>query len=100
MYENLVRANNRIADFFDLLKERSHTLNPDYPWRDEIEGDPFDMLHALTASIEGTNAANSDMHEFIKFLSTKYNFHVQNEWKQFAKSDKGQELGIYVPKNE
>lgn len=99
-YENLVQANKRITDFFDLLKERSHTLNPDFPWREDNEGDPFDMLWSLTATIEGTNAANTDLHELINFLSVKYNFHVQNEWRQFAKSDKGQELGICFPKNE
>ena len=79
----LVKSKNdpslsRVVDLLSLLHERSAELNPDYP---NDKYDSFSYLHALTASLEGTDKANQSCHRFIKVLREKLGLSVEESIK-------------------
>lgn len=59
-------TDNRPMVFLGLLNERARELAPDYPFSDK--SDAFDLLWAITSSLEGTNLANDDCHAEITRL--------------------------------
>lgn len=79
----LVREKNdpslsRVVDLLSLLHERSKELVPDYP---NETHDSFSYLHALTASLEGTDKANESCHRFIKVLREKLGMSIEESIK-------------------
>jgi hypothetical protein len=54
------------------LKERARELCPDYPNVDRELGE-HEYLWAITTSLEGTRAANDDLHELIAELQRCHN---------------------------
>ena len=57
-------------DFIKHLEQRAKELAPDYPY---LQNDEYEYLWALTSSLEGTRAANKDLHKAIKFLLERSN---------------------------
>jgi hypothetical protein len=55
---------DRLDAFFEHLKNRAHELASDYPWKGTE--DAWEFLYAITATLEGTNAANEDLHHLLE----------------------------------
>lgn len=56
--------------FHNQLIKRARELCPDYPGIKGLD-DPFELLWAITGSLEGCRLANEDLHKLLSVLQDK-----------------------------
>jgi len=70
-------TDGRPATFLQHLRARAKELAPDYPWSKD---DAFEWLWAITATLEGCEMANNDLHARVKELEEKLEERNRKEW--------------------